>query len=112
MTRINVIGVSGIDAIFVFKINEIVYVEASGRNTFFFLFDGQKIISNRNLAWYDNILKVQGFFRVHQSFLVNLFYVSKIHKDGGDYLEFGIKKMRKLPISRRRNDQLRKELCL
>ena len=107
-----IIGVSNKEGIYVFKIKDIVYIESCERNTMFFFNNGQKIESTKNIGFYEDILRIQGFFRVHQSFLVNLSFIFKIHRNGGDYIEFAPKKMKLLPISRRKNEQLRKLLFI
>ena len=49
----------------------ILFFEAQGRYTIIHLVDKQ-IVSSKNLGEYEKRLKGRGFFRVHNSYLINL----------------------------------------
>lgn len=59
----------------VLKINEIIYMEADGYCTNFYLTGKVKISSSRNLKFYSDLLPKTTFLRVHNSFIVNLIHV-------------------------------------
>lgn len=84
------------------KVNDIIYCQADSNYTIFHLLDGQKILVSRSLKEYDEILSPQGFFRIHQSFLIKLSFVKKYIKgEGGTaILENG----KELDVSRRRKE--------
>jgi two-component system LytT family response regulator len=49
-----------------------VYCKGDGAYTYFFLKNGERITTSKNLKEYENRLKDFNFFRSHKSFLVNL----------------------------------------
>jgi len=84
------------------KVNEIIYCQADSNYTLFHLLDGQKILVSRSLKEYDEILSSQGFFRIHQSYLIKLSFVKKYLKgEGGTVI---LENGKELDVSRRRKD--------
>jgi two-component system LytT family response regulator len=74
------------DKIDFIKTANILYLKSDGRYTTFFLNDRSKIVSAKNIGKYEKILNIEsGFFRIHNSFLVNLNKVICINKKGGNY---------------------------
>lgn len=68
------------------------------------LSNGERIVSAKTLKEYDQILINYGFFRIHQSHLVNLKRVLRIVKNELAYVEMtnGVQ----LPVSRRKKSEL------
>jgi two-component system, LytTR family, response regulator len=60
----------------VLKTKEIIYLEADGYSTNFYLTSKEKISSSRNLKFYSQLLPGSTFMRVHNSFIVNLKHVN------------------------------------
>jgi two-component system LytT family response regulator len=60
----------------VLKTDEIIYLEADGYCTNFYLAGKVKISSSRNLKFYCDLLPAAIFMRVHHSFIVNLNHVN------------------------------------
>jgi two-component system, LytTR family, response regulator len=60
----------------VLKTNEIIYLEADGYCTNFYLQGKAKLSSSRNLKFYSELLPKGTFMRVHHSFFVNLSHVT------------------------------------
>lgn len=58
--------------IHVLKIKDILRIEASDNYTIFYPNDRQQIVVSRTLKEFEKLLKDEGFFRVHQSHLINL----------------------------------------
>ena len=54
------------------KTEDIVYCKGDGAYTYFFLKNGERITTSKNLKEYENRLKDYNFFRSHKSYLVNL----------------------------------------
>lgn len=73
------------DSIYFVKVSDILYLEADGPYTRFFIKDsGHPILISRNLREYEIMLEDQGFIRAHHSYLVNSNHVIKFDKtDGG-----------------------------
>jgi two-component system LytT family response regulator len=80
------IAVNTLKSIQVLKVSKILYLESSGRYTIIFTKNKDKIVACKNLGFYQKIFEDQNFIRVHNSFLVNLEFVTEIIKDsGGQY---------------------------
>lgn len=78
------ISLHTLEKIIIVEIAQILYCEADGNNTWFFLNSGEKILVTRTLKQFDQVLERHHFIRTHQSFLVNLRFVQEfIKKDGG-----------------------------
>ncbi|MES1224764.1 MAG: LytTR family DNA-binding domain-containing protein, partial [Bacteroidota bacterium] len=77
------ICVTHADGFEVLTIGEIMRLEASLNYTNIFLIDKQKILVAKTLKEFENMLSEYDFFRVHNSHLVNLHYVSNYNKGKG-----------------------------
>lgn len=64
-------------------VSKIVYLEALGRYTKIHFEKNTFFTVCKNLGYYENLLKNIGFLRIHNSFLINVAYLSDIIKDGG-----------------------------
>jgi two-component system LytT family response regulator len=62
-------------------LEEIMYCEADGGYTTFFLNDGSKPIVSKPLKEYEMLLPETTFLRVHQSFIVNINFVTLFKKE-------------------------------
>lgn len=103
--KIALITSSGYELIYV---RDILYCEAQGSYTTFYLNSSEKRLVSRNLKYYQELLLPYNFYRVHSSFLLNLKKVKKIlHMDGGTVeMENGAK----FPISRNKKKELLEKL--
>jgi two-component system LytT family response regulator len=85
-------------------VKDILYCMADGENTRVYLHStpGASIV-NRTLKEVENSLKNKGFFRVHHSYVVNLFYMDRYIKgDGGDII---MSDGSSIPVSRNRKQE-------
>ena len=84
------------------KVADILYCEAEGTYTKFFIQGGESILVSKNLKEYEAILEPIGFIRTHHSFLANPSKIKLYDKtDGGSLLlEGGLS----IPISQRKKD--------
>lgn len=84
------------------KVSDILYCEAEGTYTRFFLQNTDPLLVSKNLKEYEEILEPLGFLRTHHSFLANPDKIKSYDKtDGGALiLEGG----RTIPISQRKKD--------
>ncbi len=96
------ITVSNSDGISVLNISEIVYMEADGPYTTFFMANNSKLISSHNLKEYEDMLSEHGFFRSHHSFLLNLNHITKYLKSDGYAL---MSNGKHVEVSKRRKDE-------
>ena len=92
------------ESIHIVHLNEISYIESDGNYTTVYLINGKKIVLSRSLRDFEEMLKGQGFFRVHKSFLVNLATISRFDKGDGGFLvmEAGDR----VPVASRKKEQL------
>lgn len=82
----------------VVDIQEIIRVEAYGNISRFHFIDGNELLVSKPLSQFDLLLKCLGFYRVHNSHLVNLKHVNQYIK--GDRPVLVTRDEAKIPISR------------
>lgn len=68
------------------KVSDIFYCEADGSYTKFYLKNNGKLMVSKNLKEYENLLSDYGFYRTHNSYLVNLSEVKRYIKGDGGHL--------------------------
>jgi two-component system LytT family response regulator len=86
--------------ILVVHTDDILRIEAHNNYSHFHFANRPKLILSKTLGEFDDQLSGQGFYRVHQSHLINLKYVESIHHSDGDYVL--LKGNHRVEISRRR----------
>jgi two-component system LytT family response regulator len=94
-------------------INSIVRIEAERSYCEVFLNNGKKLVVSKCLNDFDLLLKEKNFLRVHNSHLVNLYYVKMFVRGDGGYLELSDTSC--VPVARNRKDQFldcMKEICI
>jgi two-component system, LytTR family, response regulator len=91
-----------IDNTWFVKISDILYCEAEGTYTRFFLQNTDPILVSKNLKEYEEILEPLGFLRTHHSFLANPDKIKSYDKTEGGalILEGG----HSIPVSQRKKD--------
>lgn len=83
------------------QVDDIYYIKADGSYAHFIMKSGARITSSKNLKFFEGILEDYGFYRIHNSTLINLKYIKRITKRAGgqvimmDGEELGISKSRK-----------------
>lgn len=90
----------------VVNLYDIVRCQSDKNYTHFFTVEGEKIVVSKTLKEYDELLRSFGFFRVHQSHLINLSFVKRFDKSEGGFLV--MKDDSKVPVSFRKKDDLMK----
>jgi two-component system LytT family response regulator len=68
------------------KVCDIYYLSADGSYTHFYLRNGTKITTSKNLKFFEGVLEDYGFFRIHNSTLINLKHIRKLNKSDGGYV--------------------------
>lgn len=104
------VAVSSLDKIELIPKVEIIYCQAEGRYTTFFLRNGKKIMSSKNLGEYSTLLDPNYFFRIHHSYIVNLRHIVKISKKEGYFCEFPNGVL--LAVAKRRQEDFNKFIKL
>ncbi len=84
----------------VLPLNEIMYLQAEGNYTWFKTTEGERLLVSKTLKDYETLLNDFGFYRIHQSYLVNLRYIKRYLKgEGGSVF---MTNEDELPVSRRK----------
>ena len=93
---------------FVFvSMEDIIRFESSGGYTFVYTRSGEKFMSAKNIKEYEDMLPENLFFRIHNSYIINLHAVKKYHRGRGGYVEMVDGSMIEVAI-RRREDFMKK----
>jgi two-component system LytT family response regulator len=87
----------------VIRVNDIIRCESERNYTSFYLTDGRKVLVSKTLKDFEQILNSFGFFRIHQSHLVNLSFVKKYFRGHGGEVEMSDGSI--IPISRSKKDE-------
>ena len=74
------------DKIHIVNINDILRCESSVNYTEFHFGGGKKLLVTKTLKDFEDLLADQGFYRVHQSHLLNTKYIKEFVKTDGGYL--------------------------
>lgn len=69
------------------RVEDIVRLEGDSNYTHFIIEGGGKITTSKTLGEYEELLNDHGFFRIHQSTIVNLRHVKGYNRDHGDKVE-------------------------
>jgi two-component system LytT family response regulator len=104
------VAVSSLDKIELIPMSEIIFCQADGKYTNFFLLNSKKVMSCRNLGEYSTLLDPKCFFRIHHSYIINLRHISKISKKDGYFCEFSNGII--LPVAKRRQEDFNKFIKL
>lgn len=92
------------DSIYVVKTSEILRLESDGAYTRIFFTDGKTVFVSKNLKEFDELLIEFGFFRIHQSHLINMEYFARYQKGDGGFVI--MKDGSKPPVSTRKKEAL------
>lgn len=79
--------------------DEILYAESDGNYTTIFLTDGQKIVLTKKLKEVNALLPGDSFFRIHNSYIVNLDKIKEFLKTDGYVV---LSSQHKIPVSRQK----------
>jgi len=90
---------------YIIPIANIIRCESEGAYTNFYL-ERKKLLTSKNLKYYDEILCDHGFIRTHQSHLVNSKYINRVNTDGFIEMKDGVQ----VPISARKKASVNKQL--
>ncbi|MES2680150.1 MAG: LytTR family DNA-binding domain-containing protein [Bacteroidota bacterium] len=97
------------ETIHLVHLRDIMYCEADRSYTNFYLADKSRIMVSTTLGDYEELFNDYGFFRIHQSFLLNLSYFKRFEKgDGGKVI---LTNNSALPVATRKKDQFLQRLA-
>ncbi len=96
------------DKIQIVEIQSILRCESSVNYTTFFFNNGDQVVVTKTLKEFEDLLSDQGFFRVHQSHLINTKYIREYVKTDGGHLMLSDDTM--IPVSVRKRPIVMKML--
>ena len=79
--------------------DEILYVESDGNYSTIYLVDGQKIVLTKKLKEVNELLPAESFYRIHNSFVVNINKIKEFLKTDGYVV---LQSNHKIPVSRQK----------
>jgi len=92
------------ESIHIIPLKNIIRCEADVNYTTFYIDNGVKLLVSKTLKDYSDLLEPAGFFRTHQSHLVNLDHILRYDKADGGHLVMADDSI--VPVSSRRKDEL------
>lgn len=86
--------------IHIVEIKDIMYCKSEGNYTTFYLKNNQQIVITKPIKHYEELLSNKEFYRVHQSYLININYVVEYLKTGFAVLS----NLKQIPIATRKKE--------
>ncbi len=106
MHKVGIPVLGGLDFI---TVSEIILCKSEDNCTDFYLTGNRKITATKTLKWVDELMREHHFFRVHDSYLINLNHIKKYKKGGeGGVVELTDKK--EADVARRKKEAFLKKL--
>lgn len=97
------ISINTTDSVYSIKIKDILYCQSDKNYTELYICGKHKLLISKTLKDFETLLSEYGFYRVHQSYLVNMKYVGRFAKmglGGNVILDDGTK----IPVSSRKRE--------
>lgn len=85
--KIKKLVIAHLEGFEVADLHDIVWLQGDGNYTHLHLQNGKRITATKALGAYEDLLNDYGFFRVHQSTVINLRHVSAYHRADGGFIE-------------------------
>ena len=92
------------DSLHIVDISDIYFCKSDNSYTTFYFEGNEKIMVSKSLKEYESLLTEYGFYRAHQSFLVNLNHIKKVDKTDGGFVI--MKNKKEIPVSLRQMKKL------
>jgi two-component system LytT family response regulator len=106
MQKVGIPVLGGLDFI---TVSDIILCKSEDTCTDFYLTDKRKITATKTLKWVDELMREHNFFRVHDSYLVNLNHIKK-YKKGGEGGVVELTDKNEADVARRRKEDFFKAL--
>ncbi len=97
------LAVRTINKVLIFEYDEIVRVNAAKSYTLFYFKNGESLLASRGLYFYEKLLTLNGFFKIHKSHLINLFHIVSFEIKAN---KVSLKDGTILPITKEHRDDL------
>jgi len=92
------------ESLHVVEVSDIYFCKSDNSYTTFYFYDEEKILVSKSLKDYETLLNDYGFYRAHQSYLVNLNHIKKVDKSDGGFII--MKNKKEIPVSLRQMKKL------
>lgn len=96
------------DGIEFINMDDIIRLEANSNYTFFYLSGQRKLIISRTMKDYEQMLAPYGFFRIHNSHIINIRHLDKYFRGDGGYVR--MKDGSTADVSRHRKEEFIKAM--
>jgi two-component system LytT family response regulator len=83
ITRIALTVSDGVELV---NLSDILYFESDGNYTTVFKSDGSNCVVSKAIGKFEEMVDPKAFFRVHHSYLINLYHIKKFIRGDGGYL--------------------------
>lgn len=93
-----------LEELVVANVKSIIRCESHNNYTMFYFTDRPRVLVSKTLKEYEDLLSGSGFFRVHQSHLVNLSYVKKYNRFPESYISLNTNEQ--IPVAVRKRNVL------
>jgi two-component system LytT family response regulator len=101
--QINKISISTEKGIHFIDSTDVLYCLSTGPYTVFYLKDKQELVCSKSIGEYEKQLFDKGFYRIHNSSLINVEHLKRFVRTDGGYVEMS--DGRTLTVSRRKKDE-------
>jgi two-component system, LytTR family, response regulator len=102
-TLFHKLAIASKDEIVFVDTSHLEYFKSDNNYTAVYLSNASPLISSRNIGYYDEILTEHHFFRVHNSYLINLKKIKKYHRGKAGLIE--MENGEKITISSRKKEE-------
>lgn len=104
LSKTEKIALPAIDGIRFYRYSDISWIKADANYCHFILRSGAKVVVSKPLKEFEDLLEIQGFYRVHKSSMINLSFVQQYIKgDGGTVI---LEDHSEIQVSRRKKEGL------
>lgn len=92
------------ESLHIVDVADIYFCKSDNSYTTFYFEDNERILVSKSLKDYENLLGEYGFYRAHQSYLVNINHIKKVDKSDGGFII--MKNKKEIPVSMRQMKKL------
>jgi len=103
------VGIPVLGGLDFLQVADIIMCQSEDNCTNFHLTGKKKILATKTLKWVEELLRDHQFFRVHDSYLINLSHIKK-YKRGGEGGVVELSEQKEADVSRRKKDEFLKVL--
>lgn len=103
-TNLQKVAFPSMEGVTLEEVKNIIYCQSDNCYTHVHLQNGNRLTVSKTLKEYDQMLSEEGFFRIHQKFLVNLDHLKNFSKSDGGFVTMS--NGHELAVARRKKEEL------